>query len=304
MREPIQNYFQVGTVQWMSYPGTDALKTLQKIAQDPFFDAIELTHFIDAGQRAQAKRTLEQSYLAVSYGAQPIQLSKGYNPNALEEEKRQQAERALLEAAEEAAYLGAEAMAFMAGPWEKAHREQGYRQLVKTAVSLCRYLEPMGMRLELEVFDYDLEKCSLIGPADYAEQFASELCAQCGNFGLLLDLSHFPTTYETSEIVLSRLAPYATHFHVGNAVVQKGLPAYGDQHPRLGFPGGANGMRELIEFLQILKRENLANQTNKAVLSFEIKPYLDEDPDLVLAGAKRYLQQAWAAVQDENPRRR
>ena len=50
------------------------------------------------------------------------------------------------------------------------------------------------------------------------------------NFGLLVDLSHFPTTYETSKFVIQTLRPYITHLHFGNAVVKKGCEAYGDQH--------------------------------------------------------------------------
>ena len=55
------------------------------------------------------------------------------------------------------------------------------------------------------------------------------------NFGLL-DLSHFPTTYETSRYVVRTLRPYITHFHIGNAVVKKGCEAYGISTP-IRIPG-------------------------------------------------------------------
>ena len=40
------------------------------------------------------------------------------------------------------------------------------------------------------------------------------------------------------------------HIHIGNAVVEPGLPGYGDLHPRFGWPGGANDVPELVDFIR------------------------------------------------------
>ena len=77
------------------------------------------------------------------------------------------------------------------------------------------------MNVELEVFDYDMDKAALIGPAPLAAKFAADIRMTCNNFGLLVDLSHFPTTHETSRFVIRTLRPYITHFHFGNAVVKR-----------------------------------------------------------------------------------
>ena len=42
MKDPIQKYFQVGTIQWMSFPNRAPMESLKAIARDDFFDAIEL----------------------------------------------------------------------------------------------------------------------------------------------------------------------------------------------------------------------------------------------------------------------
>ena len=78
-----------------------------------------------------------------------------------------------------------------------------------------------GMTVNLEVFDYDMDKAALIGPAPYAAKFAADMRTTHSNFGLMVDLSHFPTTYETSRFVIQTLRPYINHFHIGNAVVKK-----------------------------------------------------------------------------------
>ena len=90
-----------------------------------------------------------------------------------------------------------------------------------------------------------MDKKALIGPAPLAARFAADMRLTHSNFGLLVDLSHFPTPYEDSRFVIRCLRPYLTHFHIGNAVVKQGAEGYGDQHPRFGFPESANGVEEL-----------------------------------------------------------
>ena len=103
-----------------------------------------------------------------------------------------------------------------------------------------------------------------------------------------------PTTYETTKFVIRTLRPYINHFHIGNAVVKPGAEAYGDQHPRFGFPESANDTMELVDFFHVLKAEGFFNADEPYVLSFEVKPWADEDADIVLAGTKRVINRAWA----------
>lgn len=66
----------------MSYPHTDVLSSMRKIAADDYFDAVEVTHIEDPQVREEVKALLAQSHLTVSYGAQPRLLATGLNPNA------------------------------------------------------------------------------------------------------------------------------------------------------------------------------------------------------------------------------
>lgn len=298
MREAIQKYFQIGTVQWMSYPPDryPFLDALRKLACDPFFTAVELTQIADDETRAKARAILEQAHMKVCYGAQPRLLGPKLNPNALDEEERLKAEQTLTEALDEAEYLGASGIAFLAGKWEAETREEAYGQLLKTTRAVCRRAAEKGMTVELEVFDYDMDKAALIGPAPLAARFAADMRMDCPNFGLLVDLSHFPTTYETSRFVVRALRPYITHLHIGNAVVKEGCTAYGDQHPRFGFPESANDTAQLVEFFRVLREEGFFKAEAPYVLSMEVKPWGDEDADIVVANTKRVIERAWAMV--------
>lgn len=300
MKEPIQSYFQLGTVLWMSYPpekcGT--LQAAEKIACDDFFSAIEVTKAENDGIRRSLKDICEQAHLKVCYGAQPSLLGEKANPNAVDEEERKRAEKILFQSIDEAAYLGAKGIAFLAGKWAENTREEAYRQLLVTTRNLCTYAGKKDMFVELEVFDFDMDKAALIGPAPLAARFAADMRSTHNNFGLLADLSHFPTTYETSRFVIQVLRPYITHFHIGNAVVKPGCEAYGDQHPRFGFPGSANDVPELLDFFRVLKEEGFFNKESPYVLSMEVKPWKDEDPDIILANTKRVIRRAWALLED------
>lgn len=296
MKDSIHKYFQVGTIQWMSYPKRDPMESLKTIVKDDFFDAIELKGFGDSN--VEAKALLEQSHMKVCYGAQPRLLGPKLNPNAIDEAERKKAEATLLEAVDEAEYLGAKGIAFLAGKWEEATKDTAYAQLLKTTRNLCDYAAKKGMMVELEVFDYDMDKAALIGPAPYAAKFAADMRITHSNFGLLVDLSHFPTTYETSRFVVRTLRPYITHFHIGNAVVKEGCDGYGDLHPRFGYPNSANDTAQLLDFFRVLKEEGFFNAEEPYVLSMEVTLRPGEDEDIVVANSKRVINRAWALLED------
>lgn len=296
MKESIHKYFQVGTIQWMSYPLSDPMDSLKKLCADSFFDAIELKGYGE--KNAEAKALLDQSHLKVCYGAQPRLLGPKLNSNAIDEAERQKAEATLIEAVDEAEYLGAKGIAFLAGKWEEETKAEAYAQLLKTTRNVCKYAATKGMNVELEVFDYDMDKAALIGPAPYAAQFAADMRMTCSNFGLLVDLSHFPTTYETSRFVIRTLRPYITHFHFGNAVVKPGCDGYGDLHPRFGYPNSANDTPELLDYLRVLKEEGFFCPETPYVLSMEVTLRPGEDEEIVLANTKRVLNRAWALLED------
>ena len=296
MKESIHKYFKVGTIQWMSFPNSAPLDSLLAIARDDYFDAVELTGY--GADRDKAKAILDQSHLTVCFGAHPIELKNKLNPNALDETERQKAEDVLKQTIDEAEYLGSKGVTFLAGHWQEDTKEQAYAQLLKTTRALCSYAAEKNMMVEMEVFDFDMDKAALIGPAPLAARFAADMRTTHNNFGLVVDLSHFPTTYETSRFVIRTLRPYISHFHFGNAVVKPGCDGYGDLHPRMGYPNSANDVAEMLDFLRVLKDEGFFDAENPYVLSAEVTLRPSEDEGIVLANTKRVLNRAWALLED------
>jgi sugar phosphate isomerase/epimerase len=164
--EAIERYFCLGTLQWMSYPPAKYgyVEPVRRLAQDDFFGAIELGHIPDECERAQIRDILAASNMRVFHGAHPVQLGGGLNPNALDEAERIRAQRALFEAVDEAQFIGAEGMAFLAGKWSADTRESALEPLINTTIRVCDYAADKGIAVNLEVFDYDVDKAVLIGP--------------------------------------------------------------------------------------------------------------------------------------------
>lgn len=302
MNESMYKYMKLGTIAFMSYPaimsGTseEILPVIRKLASDRYFTAIEVSWIKDQETRKKAAGMLAQSGMKVCYGAQPRLLTTGYNINDLDPQKRAAALSSLIEGLYEARELGASGLAFLSGPYREETKDQSYAALIDSTRALCAEAAQLGMSVELEVFDYDVDKRSLIGPTEYARQFAEEIRREYDNFGLLIDLSHFPLIHETIRQSVYPVRDLITHVHIGNAVATPGAVGYGDAHPRFGFPGSANGMPELVEFLRALLDIGFLRTENPPVLSFEVKPWGEEDPDIVLASCKRFLDEAWAQV--------
>ncbi|HBU12484.1 MAG TPA: xylose isomerase [Clostridiales bacterium] len=303
MNEPIKKYMKVGIIHFMAFPECikgegPILDTLKIIANDNYFDAVEMTWIKDPETRREAARIIDVSGMAVGYGGQPRLLTTGYNINDLDESKRLTALASLKEGIDEAYELGAKGFAFLAGKYEESTKEESYGQLVKSTRELCAYAKSKGdMRVMTEVFDYDIEKRSLIGPAALAKRFAEDILADHENFGLMVDLSHIPQLHETIEESLRPVKEYITHAHIGTCVL--GDPkrdAYGDQHPRFNFPHSVNHAEELTAYLRALMELGYFEKFDRPFVSFEVKPFGEEDPELVIANGKRVLDEAWAKL--------
>ena len=305
MRDPIQRYFQVGLVSGMMYApmmkeGPSAWpKLVREIAKDDYFDVVEVNPLPNDEVRQEVAALAAQGHMRLVQNAHGRLMAAGLNPNDVDEAGRQAAEDALIKGVDEAASLGSQTMGMLSGRWTPETRELCFKQLVKTVVNVCKYAQTKGILVELEVFDHDIAKCSLLGPAPFAARFAAEVLSQVPNFGLMVDLSHIPMTYETSAQVISTLRPYITHFHFGNTVcTDPAAEAYGDEHPRFGFPGSSNDTAEVVEFLRALRDNGFFCAENPYILTYEVKPWKDEDIAVVVANSKRVLNRAWALLED------
>jgi sugar phosphate isomerase/epimerase len=194
---------KVGLIHFMAYPFAmsgdgDIVSTVRRVCADDYFDAIEVTTINDPAARAAVKKMADVSGISMVFGAQPRRLRTKQNINDLDEEKRLIAVANLKEGIDIAAELGCTGFGFLSGKYEEATKEESFQALVKSTVEVCKYAkEKANMPVNLEVFDFDIDKSSLIGPAPLAARFAEEVNKQVDNFGLMVDLSHVPILHES-----------------------------------------------------------------------------------------------------------
>ena len=90
---------------------------------------------------------------------------------------------------------------------------------------------------------------------------------------------------------------YIKHIHIGNCVIKEGYEGFGDTHVGFGFDNSENDVDELVDFLKALFEIGYLGEGKRPVVSFEVKPWGDEDPDVVIANAKRTLDEAWIKLE-------
>ncbi len=304
MNSDLHSAMKVGIVHFMAFPEAQRgegpiLDTVTKIVEDEFFGAIEVTTIPDPAERAKVARLLAGSGLVVGYGGQPIELSGKLDLNSLDPTKRQTAVDRLKVAIDEAYELGAQRFAVLSGPWPGAeHEAEAFKLLVDSLNQLCSYAASKGtMSVVIETFDRSIDKKSLIGPNALGVELSVAVRREHPTFGLMLDLSHLPLQFETSEQALTIAKDHLVHAHIGNCVVNdRNHPLYGDLHPRFGVDGGENDVPELIEYLRVLCEIGYIGDGKQNIVAFEVRPHQGDTSGMVIANAKRTLIEAWARL--------
>jgi len=302
MKETLQSYLQVGIVHFMAYP--ECMKgegpiydTLAKIVEDEFFSAVEITWIKDPAERTRVRTLLAASHMTVGYGAQPCLLSQKLNLNHFDGVERKKAVDQVKACINEAAEVGAGAVAVLSGADPGARHEEAFKLLVASVSELCGHAKAKGLRFVLESFDSKYDKKCLIGPAKDALALCKAVRKDYPDFGIMIDLSHLPIQDESPSGVFKTLGKEnVAHIHIGNSVKQAGHPAYGDQHPRFGLPGGENDVPQVVEFLRELFAIGYLAEGRRPVVAFEVKPLPGESSGVIVANAKRALIEAWARV--------
>ena len=310
MQEPIDKYFHVGLIHPMAYPEVikgegPILETLKKILDDEYFGAVEVTWMKDDAVRVEAAKMLKCAHVDVIFAGQPPLLTQKLDLNAADEAERQKAIDQCKNSVDQAYELGAGILALLSGPDPgEADRAAATGRLADSLIQICKYAESKAsdkpLTVSLETFDRTIDKKCLIGPTDEAVALAARVKAECGNFGLTVDLSHQPLLGESINHMVVKASEHLVHTHIGNcAMSDTASPAYGDQHPAFGCDGGENDIEEVADFLRCLIDIGFFKKelpTSMPVVSFEVKPLAGEDSDIVVAGAKRVLNEAWARV--------
>jgi len=303
MTELVEQYLRLGLVHFMAFPQTMRdesllLPTIEKVALDPAFRCIELKALEDETLLEPIRKLLTTAGLDLGLAAQPAILGRRLDPGSGEAAMRKRTLEVLKQHVDQALVLGAESVALLSGPDPGTQRTRA-DALARTAeliAEICQYSKShQGPAIILEVFDREVDKKALVGPAETAAHLCELVYARgVDNFGLLVDLSHLPLLGESPTQALNPVQDYLLAAHLGNAVLQEGHPLHGDSHPGFGTPEGVNKVEQVRDFIHALKNIGFLNRKNPPMVSFEVKPAPGEKSETVIACAKRVLMRAWA----------
>lgn len=305
-----QAYADFGVVHPLIFPecrdgGGPVLETLQQIADDAFFGAVEIAPIRDPTIREHARALLAASALQVVYlPILPI-IFEDLGIGAADPDRRKAALDWLRPLIDEAIAFAAP-LAMVTGPRDPGpgERAAATARLVEDLRELCDYADARSrqqrLHLTFEHFDREVEKKRLIGPTFEAVALAEAVDRE--NFGLTVDLSHLPLLGETPEEAVSTAGRHVIHAHIGNCVVANpACPFFGDFHPRFGQPEGCNDVPEVVAFLRALNAIDYWDQARTRlgttpILSMELKanPIDQERPATLLANGQRTFLRAWA----------
>ncbi len=301
-----QDYMKVGIIHFMVYPGTmkgegPIVEGLREIADDGYFQLVEVTHVNDPVVRRQAMGLAKERGLDVGYGCQPVLLTGKLDLNSSDEADRKKAIGAVKQNIEEAYEWNASAFGVLSGPDPgPAQRRKAADLLADSLSEICEHSARLGsMPILLETFDrLPFGKNCLVGPTEEGVAVAKKVRRNNPSFGLLLDLSHLPLLSESASHMLGVARDYIGHIHIGNCVMRHPEHlAYGDNHPMFGIPEGENGAPELAEFLGELVDIGYISKNKKGTVSFEIKPFGSQTARDVLKNARETLDEAWKLLQ-------
>lgn len=298
MNDNLHSYMKVGIVQLMAYPEMDTVESIRKIAEDEFFGAIEIATAPEE-IRDEVMQILGASHLVIGYVGQPLLLNNKLDLNSLVPQQREAAISMIKGGVDEAYMLGARQLAVLSGPAPaKSKYDQAKELLVDSLSQICSYAQSKGdLGITMEIFDREYDKKCLIGPTPEAVEVAKKVKRNYPNFGLMIDLSHLPLLKEKPDYAVKTAKNYLAHVHIGNCILKnKSHPAYGDKHPPFGLAAGENDVEEVRLFLKALMEIGYIGAGKQNVVAFEVKPLAGQNPDVVVANAKRTLMEAWARL--------
>ena len=306
------SYFDLGVILGMMFPETGSdedrvLPRAKQVFEDEFFTILEVARIKDRNIRKDLRAMAELSETKLGFRAQVPILGTAENLAALDEEKRKEGVENVKESLDEALELGCVAFSLMDGrdsyPGEDKKRD-AIDALERSLIEIFAHARASSnggdpIPISLEQFDQTVDKKSIIGITEDAVALTARMRDEYPSFGLLVDQGHLPLLYVQPDEVFRALGEMTFHVDVGNCVRRPGRTSFGDTHPRWDFPGGVNGVEETREFLRAMKNTGFFERkspTPRPIVTMEIKPFADEDPDLVLASSKRIFQEAWATL--------
>lgn len=300
MTESLRDYARLGLVHHMLHPAClhdpdDHERTLLALAARTDIETFDCCLPYGRDRRARLGAALRRcgkehlTYAPFLYPARKLPFT------ATHSSEQEQIRLLLADQIACAASVGATGFIIVSGGPPPASATQAHRDAFADFLRwFCAELAPHGLTAQLEPFDTDVDKCYLYGPTQDCVALIETVGAD--NLGIELDFAHVPLMHETHAQALANVGPYLRRVHLGNGVLDRSDPRYGDTHPPIGYPGGLIDTPELVEHLRLLLDRGFLNTSDRGDLVLEITTWPGRGVDETIHEQFGRLQTAWEQV--------
>jgi sugar phosphate isomerase/epimerase len=282
------------------------LEVVRRIAEDPFFQAMEISGAEDPATQKELAGLIQSSGKRVVFSGGSYCYVNQYNLHDLDEGRRGQAVQKVFKIIDEAGAYGCQVL-YVMGFEAPADRPQGLGRFAASLAELCAYarrknpLKPITVSVENF---YRLKDAPfLIGPTREVAKIIGDLRRDHANIGLTFDTSHILQLKEDLPATYRAVKDVIAHVHLSNCLLNDpSSPFYGDKHPPYGLEGGEIGVSALAGFLKTLHEAGHFRRTfptGKPVLSLEVITPPGQNADTTLKNAKDDFLRAWEKFENE-----
>jgi sugar phosphate isomerase/epimerase len=269
----IRDYMRLGVNHHLLYADViktpeEHLRTLKILLADPRLDIIDMWYPWDI--KESCLKAIKNSGKAIYYniGNRPGQ--RPLAPASIDDEHRSYTLDVYKNELERAKLCNAQKVITNSGPNDVEHRGKCKDYLVEFYIELCKYAEPVIVIIEPT--DWDTSKCKLIGSSREAVEICQRVRdAGCENMGSMVDMCHVPLMHETISQAVYDTGDYLEHIHLGNCVINKESPFFGDKHPGLGIDGGIYDVPDIAELFGLGLSKGYFSHSNKGSASIEMR---------------------------------
>lgn len=245
-------------------------KILQKVAEDGFYEAIEIDcHYEEEERKRIAELVKENGWMVTQWLTSLIDKEQ-LDLSSLNETVRNNSVEVITRMFSKAQNMGVHNVAFISGPSPGDDlRQEALEKFYKSLVEICRQAEMYELNVLIEPLDYQAHKRKALGTTDETIELIKRVREEFSNIYFAFDTAHAALNDENLSQSVVKALPWMDQIHLSNAVLDSNHDLYGDHHMAVGEPGFLNA--EVIrEILQLIEK-NKQDENHKLRVSVEVK---------------------------------
>lgn len=294
----LRKYMRLGVNHHLLYADviknpSEHLRTLKILLADPRLEIIDMWYPWEIQE--DALNAINDSGKTIYYNMGNRSGQRSLAPASMDEDYRRYSLEVYLDELKRAKMCNTQKIITNSGPNDIEHREKCKDYLVEFYIELCKHAEEI--MVIIEPTDWDTSKYKLIGSSLDAVDICQRVkYAGYENIGSMIDMCHVPLMHETISKAVLDTGKYLEHIHLGNCVLDKSSPYFGDKHPGIGIEGGIFGVSDIAELFKLGLSSGYFNKESKGSVSIEMRPLPGQSSEECFNKYYDTICQAWDMV--------